>query len=121
MRSLVSGWVENIRIMVRPENGLTIISALTGAVFAVGGSGLACTARSILARASASAIGSPVTSAPEASAAYSRDRLMAAWISPAASGPSRAIRRISRKPGPESSSLPPNPNNAPSCAMSSES
>jgi hypothetical protein len=40
MRSLVSGWVENILINVRPENGLTIIRALTGAVLPVGGSGL---------------------------------------------------------------------------------
>ena len=41
MRSLVSGWVENILISVRPENGLTIISALTGAVSPVAGSGRA--------------------------------------------------------------------------------
>ena len=57
-------------------------------------------------------------SGPEASAAYSRERLIAAWISPAASGPRRAISRISRNPGPEASSLVPNPNNAPSCARS---
>ena len=116
IRSLVSGWVENIRIRFRPANGLTIINALTGAIVAAGCSGFACTARSILARAEANAMGSRVASAPAASAAYSRDRLMAAWISPAASGPSKAIRRIWRKPGPESSSLPPNPNNARSCA-----
>jgi hypothetical protein len=60
MRSAVSGWVENIRIMVRPENGLAIINALTGPVPVLPTSGLTWVARSILAKASASASGSPV-------------------------------------------------------------
>jgi hypothetical protein len=78
MRSAVSGWVENIRIMVRPENGFVIINALTGPALLLAASGLACVARSILAKACASASGSPVACAPEASAAYSRERLIAA-------------------------------------------
>jgi hypothetical protein len=60
MRSAVSGWVENIRIMARPENGLAIIKELTGAALAPASNGLMCIARSILAKAAASASGSPV-------------------------------------------------------------
>jgi len=41
MRSAVSGWVENIRIMVCPENGLAIINELTGPALVPAASGLA--------------------------------------------------------------------------------
>ncbi|CAM5425479.1 hypothetical protein SCANM63S_06668 [Streptomyces canarius] len=42
--------------------------------------------------------------APEASASYSRERLMASWIRVAASGPRIMISSMPNRPGPSSSS-----------------
>ena len=42
--------------------------------------------------------------APEASASYSRERLMASWMREAASGPRIMISSMPRMPGPSSSS-----------------
>ena len=83
-------------------------SGATGTVrLGSGGSGAAAVPYCSLCRADASASGSPVSSAPDASAWYSRDRLTAICTTPAAIGPSSATRIIAIGFG-RSSSPPPN-------------
>ena len=75
------------RTATAAPNGLAIISELVGSSCGVFSSGRAATPASSLRSAEARASGSLVSSAPEASAWYSRERLMASWIRAAASGP----------------------------------
>ena len=94
-RSAIGGWVLNSRPSP-PRNGLAIISELVGASRGSSIIGRAAVPTSSLRRARARASGSPVTCEPLASAWNSRLRLMAIWIRPAASGPSRIRSRLDR-------------------------
>src|SRR5215207_2282587 len=76
-RSSVGGWVENRRVTPPAENGFAIIIELAGATCPEGASGRAAIPDSIRRSALARASGSPVTSAPDASAWNSLDRLIA--------------------------------------------
>ena len=105
MRSAIGGWVENILESPWPgRNGFAIIMWLAVSRRGSGGSGSCLVPASSLRRALARASGSPVSWAPEASASYSRERLMASWMTEAASGPRIMISSMPRRPGPSSSS-----------------
>ena len=82
---------------------MAIISVDVEASCGVWGSGSACVPASSLRKALASPSGSPVSSDPDVSAWYSRDRLIASWIIPAASGPKMMSSRNSKMFGPSSS------------------
>src|SRR3954449_8384025 len=97
MRSGIGGWVENSDARPCPRNGLAIIRWLWVTSRSSWGSGSAATPPWILRSAEASARGSWLRPAPEASAWYSRLRLTAICTSPAASGPSTIS---SRQPAP---------------------
>src|SRR5690606_22469891 len=104
MRSAIGGWVENIFDSPWPgRNGFAIIMWFVVSIRGSGGSGSCLVPASSLRRAAASASGSPVSWAREASAAYSRERLMASWIRLAARGPRIRIISMPRMPGPSSS------------------
>lgn len=101
----IGGCVENIFDSPCPgRNGFAIIMWLAVSMRGSGGSGSCLVPTSSLRRAPASASGSPVSRAPDASASYSRERLMASWMRLAASGPRIMIRSMPRRPGPSSSS-----------------
>ena len=86
---------------------MAIIRALVVCSAGSGGSGSARVPISSLRSALARASGSPVTVAPDASAWYSRDRLIAIWIIPAATGPRISTASAPSGPGPSSSLLRP--------------
>ena len=96
-----------IMLLGTKSHGQAIIRELVVCSPGSGGSGSARVPSSSLRRALASASGSPVTCAPDASAWYSRDRLIAIWISPAATGPRISTASAPSGPGPSSSSLRP--------------
>jgi hypothetical protein len=75
---------------------LAIIRCDCETSFGSGASGAACVPRSSFRNAEARPSGSPVSSAPEASAWYSRDRLTAIFTMPAAIGPISISRMPSR-------------------------
>ena len=82
-------------------------------------SGTRFTAASIFSSAFASGTPLPVMCAPPSSAANSRDRLIAAWMSIAANGASNAVASSAiGLPPPSRSLLRPPPNIAPQRAMS---
>lgn len=98
------GWVANIRERPSPgRNGFAIIMWLAVSRRGSGGSGSCLVPASSFRRALARASGSPVSWAPDASASYSRERLIASWITDAAMGPRIMIRSMPRRPGPSSS------------------
>ena len=77
MRSAVGGWVENIRPIPPPRKGLAIIRWLAVASRRFSAAAGSCLVPvSSLRRAQARASGSPVSRAPDASAWYSRERLI---------------------------------------------
>ena len=102
MRLSIGGWVENSE---RTANGLAIISAEVGSSLGVFSSGRAAVPASSLRSAEASASGSLDSSAPDASAWYSRERLIASWTRPAAIGPEDRHQQAAN--GLRSRSLPP--------------
>ena len=89
------------------RNGLAIIRWACAVSCGSGGSGASWVPYSSLRSAEARASGSPDSSAPLASAPYSRDRLTAICTTPAATGPSSAISSAASGFG-RSSSVPPN-------------
>ena len=111
-RSAIGGWVE--KSLARPvgRNGLAIIRWLCATSRSSGGSGSAWVPACSLRSALASASGSRVSSAPDASAWNSRLRLIASWMIDAAIGPRMTSSRLPSTPPPSSSSLRPPKNDA---------
>ena len=98
------------------RNGFAIMRCAVLVSWPSAGNGSAWVPMSILRRALASASGSWVSAAPDASAWYSRLRLIASWISVAAIGPRISRSSAPRKPPPSSSSELPSGMNHASCA-----
>ena len=82
------------------RNGLAIIRWLCATIRSSGGSGSASVPACSLRSALASASGSLVSSAPDASAWYSRLRLIASWMIDAAIGPRMISSRLPSTPPP---------------------
>ena len=99
----------------RPDSGLTMKKC---AVWGEASIGIRSDARPSFSRADANPSGSPLIRAPVLSAAYSRVREMAIWMTVAASGARIAMTSIPSMPPPSSSSLRWNPPKmAAHCAM----